>query len=305
MSKPSDSDLPPPRIPPAEHPIDEALARALLEAQQPGLADRPLRLIAEGWDNAIFRLGEDLAVRLPRRTLGAMLLAVEQRWLPEIAPRLPLATPSPVFAGAPGAGYPWPWSVVRWLPGASAERAPLRTDQGARLGEFLRALHRPAPAEAPFNPHRSIPLQERAKVSSPVIERLAVARPDVVDATVLEIWSQALEAEADLEPTWIHGDLHARNVITREGVLSGVIDWGDMARGDPAMDLYSLWMLLPDPHARAEALAAYGAVSKATLARARGWAVAMGTVVMETAAEQDPVFALAGERALLALREGP
>ena len=292
-----------PRIPPAEHPIDADLVRGLLADQQPALADRPVRVASEGWDNAMFRLGEDLAVRLPRRRLGAALLAVEQRWLPQVAPGLPVATPAPVFAGAPGRGYPWPWSVVRWLPGASAERAPLNSDQGARWGAFLKALHRPAPAEAPFNPYRSIPLTERAKLSGPTLARLAAARPDLVDATLLRLWGEALAAQADLAPTWIHGDLHARNVITKDGVLAGVIDWGDMCRGDPAMDLDSLWMVLPDAAARAAALAAYGDVSKATLARARGWAIAIGAVVAESAAEADPMFAAAGERALIAVRE--
>jgi len=296
------SPHPAPRIPAAEHAIDADLVRALLAEQSPELARLPIALASEGWDNAIFRLGAELAVRLPRRQLGAALLLVEQRWLPQIAPRLPLATPAPVFAGAPGCGYPWPWSVIRWLPGASAERAPLKADQGERWGAFLKALHRPAPPEAPFNPYRSIPLTERAKVSGPTLERLAAARPDLVDARILGMWAEALAAEADLAPAWIHADLHARNVITEQGVLAGVIDWGDMCRGDPAMDLYSLWMVLPGAAARAAALAAYGPVSGATLRRARGWAIAMGAVILESAAEQDPAFAAAGERALRSLQ---
>lgn len=295
----------PPRIPPAEHPIDAALVRALLADQQPDLAGHVIEPAAEGWDNAMFRLGHDLAVRMPRRRLGAELLAVEQRWLPRVAPSLPVATPTPVFVGEPGHGYPWAWSVVPWLDGASAERAPLAADQGAAWGGFLKALHQPAPADAPFNPHRSITLRERAKVSDPMLQRLAHERPDLIERAHMQMWAEALEAEADLDPTWIHGDLHARNVITRQGVLSGVIDWGDMASGDPAMDLYSLWMVLPDPQARTDALSAYGAVSEATLCRARGWAIAMGAVVAVSAAAQDPVFARAGERALAAVREGP
>jgi aminoglycoside phosphotransferase (APT) family kinase protein len=305
MTAPPATPRTPARIPPAEHPIDAALVRALLGDQQPALAEQRLELVAEGWDNAIFRLGEELAVRLPRRALGAALLDVEQRWLPIVAPRLPVATPTPVFVGEPGQGFPWRWSVVRWLEGASAERAPLTRDQGSVWGGFLKALHHPAPADAPFNPHRSITLRERAKVSGPVLQRLAAERPDLVGEGHMQIWTQALAADVDLAPTWIHGDLHARNVITRSGVLAGVIDWGDMASGDPAMDLYSLWMVLPDVCARQAALAAYGPVSEATLARARGWAVAMGAVVAETAAAQDPVFAQAGERALQAVIEGP
>lgn len=293
------------RPPPAEHAIDAGLARHLLADQHPDLAGLPIRPAAHGWDNVTFRLGEALALRLPRRAVAAELLATEQRWLPGLAGDLPIATPAPLRIGAPGRGYPWGWSVVPWLPGQPAERAPLRPDQAPRLGAFLKALHRPAPAEAPFNPYRSVTLAERGRTTDPTLERVAALRPDVIGAMVRRTWAEAVAAEVDLAPTWIHGDLHARNVLSDAGAISGIIDWGDMARGDPAMDLYGLWMLLPDAEARAAAIEAYGGVSPATLKRARGWAVAMGVVLMEAGLAGDPGLAAMGERTLKALGEGP
>ena len=195
--------------------------------------------------------------------------------------------------------------MAPWLPGLPAERAPLKADQAPRLGAFLKALHRPAPSEAPFNPYRSVSLAERGRTTGPTLERVAALRPDVIDAGVRRTWAEAVAAAVDLAPTWIHGDLHARNVLSDRGVISGVIDWGDMARGDPAMDLYSLWMLLPDAEARAAAIEAYGGISAATLKRARGWVVAMGVVLMEAGLADDPGLAAMGERTLRALREGP
>jgi len=204
--------------------------------------------------------------------------------------------------GAPGMGYPWPWSVTPWLAGLPAEQAPLRPDQAPRLGGFLKALHRPAPAEAPFNPYRSVRLAERT-TTEPTMARVAEARPGLIGEAVRRAWAEGLAAEIDLAPAWIHGDLHARNVLSDGGVVSGVIDWGDMARGDPATDLYGLWMLFSDPQARAGALAAYGGVSEATLKRARGWAVAMGVILVEAGLKDDPGLAAMGERTLRALSE--
>lgn len=286
--------------PPAEHEVDAALARALLAEQHPDLAALPIRAAAHGWDNAMFRLGEDLALRLPRRAAGSRLIVTEQRWLPELAPRLPLPIPAPARIGRPGCGYPWPWSVTPWIAGRPAEAAPLRADQAERLGGFLKALHQPAPAEAPFNPHRSVPLRERT-TTEPTLARVAEARPVLIGEAARAAWAAGVAAEIDLPPTWIHGDLHARNVLSQGGVISGVIDWGDMARGDPATDLYGLWMLLPERAAREAALSAYGGISEATRRRARGWAVAMGAILVEAGLNGDPGCLAMGERTLRAV----
>jgi aminoglycoside phosphotransferase (APT) family kinase protein len=169
------------------------------------------------------------------------------------------------------------------------------------MGAFLKALHRPPPAEAPFNPHRSIPLTKRAEMTDPILARVALARPDLVDAAVEAAWRRAIATPIDAGPTWIHGDLHARNVLSDAGVLSGVIDWGDTASGDPATDLYGLWMLFPDPAARAAALSAYGGISPATRDRALGWAIAIGVVLIEVGADDAGLLAM-GETTLRAVR---
>jgi aminoglycoside phosphotransferase (APT) family kinase protein len=291
--------------PPAEHRIDEALVRGLIADQHPDLAGLALAPLAEGWDNVMFRLGPHLVLRLPRRRAGAALIRTEQRWLPELAAELPAPVPTPVRIGAPGRGYPWRWSITPFLPGAPAERVPLRADQADPLGAFLRALHRPAPPEAPYNPHRSVTLPERAALTEAALARLQAVRPELFTEAVRRAWADGVVAEIDVPLGWIHGDLHARNVLSADGALSAVIDWGDMARGDPATDLYGLWMLLPEAEARAAALAAYGGVSAATLKRARGWAVTMGVVLVEAGLAGDPGLAALGERTLRALEDEP
>src|SRR5579863_1083475 len=151
---PSLRRLPRMRWPEPEVPVDEGLVRCLLEEQHPDLAGLPLHLCDAGGDNMMWRLGDGLAVRLPRRQIAAALVEHEQRWLPELAVSLPLAVPVPVRSGRPSAGYPWKWSVVPWIEGAPGDRVRI-TDHARsaeRLGAFLRALHRPAPEEAPHNP---------------------------------------------------------------------------------------------------------------------------------------------------------
>lgn len=302
---PSIASGPPRRGTPAsDHEIDAALVRALLAEQHPDLAELEIAPAATGWDNAMFRLGETMSVRLPRRAIAAALLENEQRWLPTLAPGLPLPVPAPLRLGAPGCGYPWRWSVLPWLEGEPADLAPLRPDQGRVLGGFLRALHTPAPSGAPFNRNRSISLRVRSAMTEPQLARVA-ARTDLVDDRIARIWQGGLEAEIDVAPSWIHGDLHARNVLSSEGRISAVIDWGDMARGDPATDLCSIWMLLPDIDSRRQAMDAYGLASDLTWRRARGWAVAYGAVLMDSGAIDDPRLEAMGRLALERLIEGP
>jgi aminoglycoside phosphotransferase (APT) family kinase protein len=283
--------------PPAEVEIDAPLARSLLEDQHPDLADLPLELADTGWDNATFRLGGALALRLPRRALAAPLLLNEQRWLPLLQPRLPLPIPAPVRTGRPGPGYPWAWSVVPWLEGMPADLAPPGADQAEPLAAFLRALHVEAPADAPANPVRGVALASRAEGVEARLDRLR-RMTSLITSEVDRAWRRALEAPEGGERTWIHGDPHARNVLVKEDVISGVIDWGDLAAGDRASDLASIWMLLPTPASRARAIEAYGAADEALWVRARGWAVLLGAVLLETGLEDHPRHAAMGETTL-------
>lgn len=291
-------------VPPAEVHVDEALVRRLVAAQHPDLATLPIRDAGSGWDNVMFRLGDALAVRLPRRSMAARLLEHEQRWLPVLAGRLPLPVPAPVRLGVPGEGYRWPWSVSPWLPGRVAELEPLDPPQWRRWAGFLTALHGPAPAGAPVNPHRGVPLAQRAAALAPRLAHVERST-SAVTPTVRRAWHEGLAAEIDVAPTWIHGDLHARNVLVERGAMTGVIDWGDVAAGDRATDLASLWLVLPEARMRAATMDALESVTAATWARARAWAVLLGVVMIDAGMTDDPGLARMGARALRAVDEGP
>jgi len=295
---------PPTGTPAAERAIDADLARHLLCEQHPDLADLPIRVVGSGWDNAMFRLGDDLALRLPRRTVAVQLLLNEQAWLPRLKDQLPLPIPAPVRTGVATERFPWPWSITPWMVGETADLSLPDADQGERLADFFRALHRPAPAEAPRNPVRGVPLSSRIEAFQ---SRLPALGPAIswLDQPIMAIWEEALAAPDDAEPTWIHGDLHPRNVLVDQGQLSAVIDWGDMAQGDRASDLAAVWMLLPDLGAREAAIAGCPEVSQATWQRARGWAVLYGVMLMAAGLADDPRMVTIAERIFGNLTDGP
>lgn len=250
---------------------DEALVRSLLESQHPDLAGLELRVVDGGWDNRMWRLGPELAVRMPRTPRAPGLLRKEHRWLPSLAPGLPLPVPVPVRTGAPSPRFPHDWTITRWVPGEPADRAPLHDPRSARaLARFLTALHHPAPDDAPGDPQRGVPL---SKVAEGFEERLRRGDVDGDIDRVLAVWEQARAApEWDGPPLWSHGDLHPANVVGTGGVLTGVIDFGDMCAGDPATDLSAAWLLLPSGSAE-RFFSEYARADEATLLRARGWAL--------------------------------
>lgn len=245
----------------------------------------------------MFRLGDAWLVRAPRRAAAAALVLVEQKWLPQLAPQLCLPIPTPVRVGAPGCGYPWHWSVVPWLEGKCLDEAePCDAEQAVVFAKFLRQLHQPAPADAPHNPARGVPLAERANMTEERLARLRDLTP-LVDRTIMRAWETALAAPPSAAAVWLHGDLHALNVLAANGQLSAVIDWGDLTRGDPASDLASTWLLFDAAEARHALLGAY-APDAALLARARGWAVLLGAVLLETGLANSPRHAALGARTL-------
>jgi aminoglycoside phosphotransferase (APT) family kinase protein len=290
--------------PAAEIEIGEPQARQLLAAQHPDLADLSIVSIASGWDNQLLRLGNHLALRFPRRQLAAQLILNEQRWLPHLKERLPLAIPAPVRIGIAQFQYPWAWSVTPWIEGEAADLAPPDANQGERLAAFFKALHKPAPADAPHNPYRSVPLSERAQVFADRLAKLH-GRTAILDRRVHALWNDALAAANDMAPTWIHGDLHPRNVLVENGRLTGVIDWGDMARGDRACDLAAVWMLLPQLESRRRAIAACPSVSDATWRRARGWALLLAVILLSSGLVDDARMVAIAERTIARLWEGP
>lgn len=256
------------------------LVRALLRDQHPDLAGLELHEVEGGWDNQQWRLGQELAVRLPRSERAPGLLRIERRWLPELAKILPLPTPVPVRIGEPSPLFEHTWTIARWVAGDPADQAPIdRSEAADVLAEFLRALHRPAPAEAPHNPTRGVPLAALAEGTDDWFE--IIADYEHLDA-VRELWHQALAAPVwQGAGVWLHADLHPANVISAGGDLAGVIDFGELCAGDPATDLSAAWMLLPAGSAL-RFFNAYGRADEATVLRARGWAVlrALGLIMI-------------------------
>jgi len=286
--------------PSAEVHIDQALVRALIQAQHPEFATLEISPIDTGWDNAIFRLGTEFAVRLPRRAAAAELIRHEQRWLPHLATQVPIPIPSPLRIGQPGWGYPWFWSVVPWIEGDAADVTAPGPDQAIRLTAFLRALHVKAPEQAPANPWRGVPLRNRAASVAERIQRLTEKNVSL-SPRILDTWQAALQAREDVCPTWIHGDLHPRNVVAKDGKITGIIDWGDMTSGDRATDLAAVWMLFPDRIARTRALIDYGADTD-TVLRAKGWAVLFALMLLDTGIQDHPRHAAIGAATLRRLQ---
>jgi aminoglycoside phosphotransferase (APT) family kinase protein len=274
--------------------INISLVIELLQEQHPDLAQLPIHLVDAGWDNAMFRLGEELSIRLPRRQIAATLIENEQTWLPKIAPRLPIPVPNPYRIGQPGGNYPWPWSILRWLNGVAADQQEPHPEQAKNFALFLRTLHLPAPCDAPKNPFRGVPLQERVVMFSERMQRLET-KTNLITPEIKNIWNQALNAPIDVTAKLLHGDLHPRNILVENGVITGIIDWGDITSGDIANDLAAIWMLFSQRNARQQVIAEYGEISQATLLRAKGWAVFFGVVLLDTGLIDNPRNAAIGE----------
>jgi aminoglycoside phosphotransferase (APT) family kinase protein len=235
---------------PSETEITAELIRDLLRDQHPDLAHLPVTFGARGWDNQLWRLGGDLAVRLPWATQSAdELLRKEHAWLPVVAPRLPLPVPVPQRLGEPSVRFPRPWIVTTWVPGEPADRAP--ASRGAQsadaLAAFLTALHRPAPTGAPEGRGRGKDLASLAEGFAPALAEVTEMGLVPDPGAVRAIWDDAVDAPGWAGPAlWLHGDLHPANVLTSAGIICGVIDFGDLCAGDPACDLAAGWTLLPD-----------------------------------------------------------
>ena len=273
------------------------LVHSLLEEQHPDLKHLPIYPVDSGWDNALFRLGDRLSVKLPRRKVAAQLIENEQIWLPLLAERLTLPVPTPYRLGNPGRGYPWKWSILPWLTGMTADQQQPNANQTKPFTSFLRSLHIPAPLNAPLNQVRGVPLNQRATSVEERMQRLE-KKTNLISLELKDIWHQALNAPLDVRATWLHGDLHPRNILVQNGTIVGIIDWGDVTSGDLATDLASIWMLFSERNTRQQAIAEYGNVSDATLQRAKGWAILFGVVLLDTGIIDNPKHLVMGERIL-------
>ena len=274
------------------------LVRQLLLDQQPDLANLPIQFGAQGWDNQLWRLGDELAVRLPWQSETAdALLVKEHTWVPALASLLTLPIPIPQRIGHPSALYPHPWMVTTWVPGNPADIAPVIDHEQSPgiLATFLTELHRPAPAGAPTGRGRGASLssvasgiegrfEEMAKLCTEVARSNGISTPDL--GRVRAVWNDAVsQPEWNGPNVWLHGDLHPANVLTARGKVCGIIDFGDLCAGDPALDLAASWILLPSVTAIDRFQATYGSTTgSAVWRRARGWAVwrAFGSITVAT-----------------------
>jgi aminoglycoside phosphotransferase (APT) family kinase protein len=278
---------------PDEADIDLPLVSRLFAAQFPRWASLPLEAVpSAGTDNAIYRLGGDMAVRLPRIHWATGQVNKEQQWLPRLAPHLPLAIPIPLGLGVPAEGYPWHWSVYRWLPGENATRerlADLR-QAAADLAHFIVALQRidatGGPRPSPHNSGRGVPLAMRDTGTRAAIASLG----SLLDTdAVTTAWDAALHAPVwDGAPVWIHGDLQAENLLVEQGRLSAVIDFGCLGVGDPACDVMIAWTLFSGESR--DLLRAALAVDDATWMRGRGWALSTALIALPYYLDTNPVI---------------
>lgn len=288
--------------PPSDVVINEKVIRRLLRDRCPELADESLRIMESGWDNVMVRVGAGTALRLPRRDVADALIRNEQKWLPWLAPKLPLAVPVPIKSCAPTDYYPYHWSVQNWIEGTAADEAPPQTGQAVILAQFLRSLHSlPLPHDAPSNPVRDCALSEKTKDIEARIEDLA-HNTDAITPEIRRAWQAATAAKKPSQSCFIAGDMHARNVLTFDSRLKAIIDWGDMCAGDPATDFMSVWGLFEDPKARREVLAHYEA-SDELVVRAKGWAIFSGIILLHTGRRDTPRHARMGEAVLRRITE--
>lgn len=301
-----------PDKPAADVQIGQQLVRTLLATSDLADSSRlPLRKVAEGWDCEIWRLGTDLAVRLPRRAMAARLIGHEALVLPRVAMPIEAAgvrVPRPVYTGSPGADYPWPWSVVPWIDGSVGLEVPRsrRRAWAHILAAALGALHVPADPDFPPNPGRGVPFTQRAAIVDQrfeTVRRGGSIRPALLDAAQ-RAWRAALAVEPwSTPPLWLHGDLHPGNLIARDGMLVGIIDFGDVTGGDPAYDLGVAWLAF-DRTGRADFIAATAArYDAATWVRARGWAAAVGLLLIEQS-DDNPEYLRLGLEALDEIQRG-
>lgn len=259
------------------------LAVHLLTTQFPHWAHLGIAPIkSAGTDNALFSLGDDMVIRIPRATWATQQVDKEQKWLPRLAPGLPLPIPVPLAQGRPDETYPWAWSVYRWLDGEDVQAGALDDlNQAARdLAGFIKALQRIDPSGGPHSGKRNNYRGVALAVLDPTVRRSIAALENLIDTSAASrAWEVALEAPPWQEaPVWVHGDLHGGNLLISDGRISGVIDWGLAGVGDPACDLIVAWNLLTGESR--DIFRAEVSVDEATWARGRGWALYTGLVAL-------------------------
>lgn len=272
-----------------EFEIDAFLVQRLLSKQFPLWTNLPLKPVpSAGTDNALYRLGDEMVVRLPRIGWAVDAIEKECEWLPKLAPFLPFSIPVPLGKGTPTEDYPWPWSVYRWLEGSNpiVGQIPDPVLLTNDLVKFIRAMHKISLPNGPLS-NRGVPLEKQDVETRKALRQLE----GMIDVqTVTTIWETALQAPKwSKPPVWIHGDLSPGNLLIQNGKLSAVIDFGILGVGDPACDLIIAWNLLP-AHLR-NAFRNALEVDDATWERGRGWALSNALIALPYYNDTNPVLA--------------
>jgi len=253
--------------------IDSFLVRRLIASQFPKWKELSIDPVATtGWDNRTFHLGKDMSIRLPSAADYELQVEKEHQWLPKLAPALPLPIPIPLAMGKPEYGYPWKWSIYRWLEGEAASSAKISdlSEFAADLANFLMALHKINAADAPSPGLHSFYRGGSLSVYDNDTRRSIASLKDSIDAAAAtEVWQAALATSWKHPPVWVHGDISAGNLLVQKGKLCAVIDFGQLASGDPACDLSINWTLFYGKSR--ETFQKALPLDKATWARARGW----------------------------------
>ncbi|MET8630845.1 aminoglycoside phosphotransferase family protein [Kitasatospora sp. NPDC004669] len=260
--------------------ISEDLVRDLLREQHPDLAELPIREVEGGWGNQMWRLGDKLAVRMQRMDRLPDLQLKERRWLPVLAPRLPLPIPTPVRSGAPSERFPKVWTVMTWVEGTPLDHGSITCGDHAAdtLAAFLKALHAEAPADAPAASDFGAHPRECTDGFESFLQ--AVDLGGFAEDDIRAVWDDAVAApEWEGPRVWVHGDLHPANVVVADGTLAGVVDFGAVFAGDPAWDLMAAWLLLPAGGA-SRFFDSYAQADDATVRRARGLAAMKSLFLM-------------------------
>ena len=280
--------------------IDSSLVRHLLADQFPQWASLPVRPVEiDGHDNRTFRLGEEMGVRMPSAARYAAHVSVEHQWLPVLGVGLPLPIPIPLEKGKPGPGYPWPWTVSTWIPGDNASIGSIADpEQFARdLAGFLTALQAiDATTASKPGEHNFFRGGALSVYDSEARECLDLLRDGVDTAAASSVWDSALESRWENEPVWIHGDVAEGNLLVQDGRLCAVIDFGQLAAGDPACDLTIAWTLFSGPSR--EAFRSNLDMDEATWARARGWGLWKAMLELRAHRGNNPPRAARAERVI-------
>ncbi|HEY6737658.1 MAG TPA: aminoglycoside phosphotransferase family protein, partial [Actinopolymorphaceae bacterium] len=273
--------------------IDAALVERLIARQFPQWSDLPVTPVEfDGHDNRTYRLGTKLTVRLPTAEGYVAAVEKENRWLPVLAPSLPVPVPEPVAVGAPGEGYPYPWSVRRWLDGevARPDRIADMVEFAESIAGFLEALHRIDATDGPAAGAHSFYRGASLKYYDDETRRSLAALEGQIDtAMAAEVWEAALATTWDRPPAWFHGDIASGNLLVRDGRLAAVIDFGTSGVGDPACDLVIAYTMFSGVSEESlEAFRKAVDLDTGTWARARGWALWKAMLVMAGSLGRDP-----------------